>query len=165
MVKASARPVSLVTSRRSLWTRVAIGTLGCLAAGCTPVSQADDSRQTGSADLQQPSAKASPAPGDLIAMGERREFGSIAITPLAVVDDSRCPQAGTCAWLGRVALSIAVERASRRSEHIVDSRYPTLIFGTVTVGLNRVEPLRTMDRLDIPATAYRFGLTVTEAQQ
>lgn len=49
------------------------------------------------------------APGTAEArLGEIARLGDLAVRPLAVIEDSRCPRDVTCVWAGRLRLGAAV---------------------------------------------------------
>ena len=41
-------------------------------------------------------------------LGQTVRFGSMKVTPLKVLEDSRCPMEARCVWAGRVRLSVRV---------------------------------------------------------
>src|SRR5690606_19131499 len=71
----------------------------------------------------------SPAPieADGIAraeLGERVYVDGPYVTPLAVLEDSRCPMNARCVWAGRVRLSIRVDLGSRSETREIASDKP-----------------------------------------
>ena len=46
-------------------------------------------------------------------IGEPVRLGPLKVTPLTVVEDSRCPQMVTCVWRGRLRIIAAVGGANR----------------------------------------------------
>ena len=45
-------------------------------------------------------------------LGERVEVDGPQVTPLAVLEDSRCPAEGTCVWAGRVRIRARIHLGS-----------------------------------------------------
>jgi len=66
-------------------------------------------------DLAQREA-ALAAPGVVVArMGEAADLGGgLIVRPLAVLEDSRCPQNARCVWAGRLRVRVAVEGGGER---------------------------------------------------
>jgi hypothetical protein len=73
------------------------------------------------------------------------------ITPLHVIEDSRCPSSVTCVWAGRVRLSVRVDRAVRE----MTLGHPLRVAGGA-LRLSSVLPARTRTTAIAPR-AYRFG--------
>jgi hypothetical protein len=161
MAKASAGPVSFATICQLRLNRLSLFTLIALAAGCTFAPQGDDRAATGSPPARESTDDVLDASMPVLAIGERGTFGGIAITPLAVLEDSRCPEGVDCAWPGQVVLRIAVERDGQRSEHQLVDYHGPLQVGAANIDIDRVEPQRTMANRDVAAAQYGFSFTVT----
>lgn len=99
---------------------------------------------------------------ECVAIGQSQDVGlnkgDLVVTPLEVIEDSRCPIEAECVWEGQVVL-----RAQLTLGHEV-----------ITVDLNTQEPLRinagmlsigevapegSVEWMPIAAEAYRFGFT------
>lgn len=80
----------------------------------TPQAEADYSHlpQQIREDLEQRDA-ALAAPGVVaVGIGETADLGGgLRVRPLAVLEDSRCPQNARCIWAGRLQVRVAVEGA------------------------------------------------------
>jgi hypothetical protein len=99
-------------------------------------------------------ASAAPPPrGPLIVarLGQTVRIGGERVTPLRVLEDSRCPARAACVWAGRVRLSVQIGRATRE----MTLGQPLRIAGGA-LQLVQVQPQRRRD-LAIPARSYRFG--------
>lgn len=54
-----------------------------------------------------------PAPqGSAVALNQRVRVGDLAVTPLAVVEDSRCPINARCVWAGRLVVRTQIDGAA-----------------------------------------------------
>jgi hypothetical protein len=91
------------------------------------------------------------------ALGQRVYVDGPYVTPLAVLEDSRCPASVQCVWAGQVRLSMKIELGSRSEIREIATQEPIEVAdGKLT--LVEVQPARrTPDA--IPPTAYRFGFT------
>jgi hypothetical protein len=84
-------------------------------------------------------------------LGQTVRVHGVAITPLSMVEDSRCPADVTCVWAGRVRLNVRIDRMMRE----LTLGEPVQVIGG-TLRLASVLPQRRRN-LTIPARAYRFG--------
>ena len=89
-------------------------------------------------------------------MGETVRVHGIPVTPLRVLEDSRCPQRVTCVWAGRVRLSARVGGVTRE----LTLGQPQAIAGG-QLQLAAVAPALTTVGHRIPSGAYRFGFEFT----
>jgi hypothetical protein len=76
--------------------------------------------------------------------------GSVRVTPLAVLEDSRCPAGVQCAWAGRVRIAARIDGQRRE----VTTREPIAVAGG-QLELTEVRPDRLADTA-VPREAYRF---------
>ena len=57
-----------------------------------------------------PASAASPRPAETpVALGEAVRVGALIVTPLKVVEDSRCPMNARCVWAGRVSVQTRID--------------------------------------------------------
>lgn len=97
-----------------------------------------------------------PAAGDgLVRLGQTARFGRLLVTPVAVIEDSRCPQAVRCVWIGRVRIEAAV--AGVTTEMTLGQPLPV---ANGALMLAEVLPARQPDTEIAPA-AYRFRFSFT----
>jgi hypothetical protein len=117
-------------------------------AGCAP---AEPVVVAGTSPGQPQAAQAT------VALGERARVAGLTLTPLAVLEDSRCAKDVTCVWAGtvRVRARLDADNGSRMIE--MELGKPTEI-GAV---LSAVGPER-LSSAPIDQTAYRF--TFAEAR-
>ena len=54
--------------------------------------------------------------GGPVAIGQPARVGASVVTPLDLVEDSRCPENARCVWAGRVVVKAAIERGATRIE-------------------------------------------------
>jgi hypothetical protein len=102
-----------------------------------------------------------PIPADGLsraALGQTVAVGGPKVTPLALVEDSRCPMNARCVWAGRVRVQVRIDlgRGSERRELTQGTPIPV---ADGTLELVEVQP----DKPDasqeaIAPAAYRFGL-------
>jgi hypothetical protein len=94
-----------------------------------------------------------PAPGALAwaRFGESVAVGPVRLTPLTLLEDSRCPQGVQCVWAGRVRITARVGDTPRELTLGQPASVPG---GAVT--LVEVAPAKSK-AATIPARDYRFG--------
>lgn len=84
-------------------------------------------------------------------LGETARLGGVAVTPLSLVEDSRCPRGVSCVWAGRVRIAARIGGATRE---LTLGQPASVAGGAVT--LVEVSPARRRDTA-IAARDYRFG--------
>ncbi len=78
------------------------------------------------------------------------------VTPLAVLEDSRCPMNARCVWAGRVKLSVRVDLGSgSQTRELIQGEPIQVADGSLE--LVEVRPDRRTDKVIAPQD-YRFGL-------
>lgn len=78
-------------------------------------------------------------PGTVTArLNEEVRIGDLRVTPLAVLEDSRCPADATCVWAGRVRLRVAI---SGTGEQVMEINQPVAVSGGRRLTLVAVAPL------------------------
>ncbi len=80
----------------------------------------------------------------------------VAVEPLRVLEDSRCPQDVTCVWAGRLVLSARVRDHGRVQTVKLTIGIPQKV-GRGRLTLDQVSPERTAKGVN--ARQYRFGLS------
>ena len=80
------------------------------------------------------------------------------VTPLAVLEDSRCPMNVRCVWAGRVRMSIRVDLGSRSETREIATDEPIQV-ADGTLSLVEVAPDRVAGEGDPLPSPYRFGFT------
>lgn len=101
-----------------------------------------------------------PAPaGAAVALGQKVRVGDTTVTPVAVVEDSRCPMNARCVWAGRLVVRTRIDGQTPAGEPWRDTADVRLgeTFGTHgrVIALVSGEPGKTTDR-ETPPEAYRF---------
>jgi hypothetical protein len=89
-------------------------------------------------------------------LGETSRVGTLVVTPLNVVDDSRCPINARCIWAGRLVLTAAIEGKGWHEVRNLTLGVPAVLHGT-TLSLTSAEPGKTAGA-EAPATPTLFGL-------
>ena len=108
-----------------------------LLAGCVTARTNDD----GSVDAK---------------LGQTVDVGGPKVTPLAVLEDSRCPMEARCIWAGRVRLTVRVTTGAGSTVRELASDKPLQIAdGRLT--LQSTMPPRSTQRTLVPSD-YRFTL-------
>jgi len=79
------------------------------------------------------------------------------VTPLAVLEDSRCPMNARCIWAGRVRLSVKVELGSGSEIREIGTDAPIQI-ADGQLSLVEVQPDKVAGS-NTEAAAYRFGFS------
>lgn len=99
---------------------------------------------------------APPADGLVWArLGQTVNVGGPRVTPLRVLEDSRCPADVQCVWAGQVRLSVRIETgAGPETRELTSSKPEPVADGSLT--LSAVEPVTRSDATIAP-DSYRFG--------
>ncbi len=88
------------------------------------------------------------------ALGQTVRVGAIAITPTALIEDSRCPVDAQCIWAGRVVLAVDVIGSSGRGARQVTLGEP-FAFDRRSYALMSAAPDKRANVQTAPAD-YRF---------
>ena len=100
-----------------------------------------------------------PDPTDSIAragLNERIYVDGPYVTPLEVLEDSRCPINARCVWAGRTRLSVKIDLGARSEVREIASDAPIQI-ADGTLSLVEVQPDRFAGEQPRPVQPYRFG--------
>lgn len=92
--------------------------------------------------------------GDSVAyarFGETVSVGPVRVTPLTLLEDSRCPQGVQCVWAGRVRVTARLNADTRE----LTSGQPIAVSGG-SLTLIEVQPVRRAG-VTIAPRDYRFG--------
>ena len=92
--------------------------------------------------------------GTTVELGESVRSGPAVLTPIGVMEDSRCPRDVQCVWAGRVVLSVRVENAGSLIDATVVLGQKETVAGHVFT-LEEVSPHR-MSEGEIANADYRF---------
>lgn len=76
----------------------------------------------------------------MVGLGESARLGDVTVRPLAILEDSRCPQDVQCIWAGRVRLRVAISGVPGEPEMVLGEPFPLPGGGAVT--LTAVAPAR-----------------------
>jgi len=88
-------------------------------------------------------------------MGETVNVGGPTVTPLKLVEDSRCPKDVRCVWAGRVVVSATISTPTMKLTRDLTLGEPFRVAdGTLT--LAEVQPGRNRATASTPGN-YRFG--------
>jgi hypothetical protein len=105
-----------------------------------------------------PPANPPAPPADGLAwarLGQAVTVGGPRVTPLRVIEDSRCPSEVQCVWAGQVRLSVRIETgAGASTRELTSGQGEPVADGSLT--LVAVEP-PTRAEVTIPPEIYRFG--------
>jgi hypothetical protein len=85
--------------------------------------------------------------------------GNVRVTPLRVLEDSRCPMEARCVWAGQVRLLVRVGVGRNRTVRQITSNKP-IAAGNGMLELVSVMPPKST-RQEIRPREYRFGFTYT----
>lgn len=89
------------------------------------------------------------------AIGQRVYVDGPNVTPLAVIEDSRCPMNARCIWAGRTRLSVRIELGSRSEIREIGSDKPIPV-ADGQLSLVEIQPDAVAGQ-PVDASAYRFG--------
>lgn len=77
------------------------------------------------------------------------------VSPLAVLEDSRCPKAVQCVWAGRVRISVRIDLGARSETRELELNRPVHV-ADGALELVEVLPDKMTDRMILPED-YQFG--------
>lgn len=103
------------------------------------------------------------APGGLVALEQAQRLGNLRVTPLNVVEDSRCPENACCMWAGRVVVRATIDGDGDRFERNLTLGEPAQIAGR-TLMLDSVTPERNTGT-ELSVAAYRFHFSIASESQ
>ena len=106
-------------------------------------------------------ASTSPASGPAdgvtrAGLNQRVYVDGLYVTPLEVLEDSRCPINARCVWAGRTRLSVKVDLGSGSEVREIASDAPIQV-ADGTLSLVEVQPDRIAGEQPRPVHPYRFG--------
>ena len=90
-------------------------------------------------------------------LGQPTRVGQLVVTPMKVVEDSRCPVNARCVWAGRAIVSTRIDGTGWRETTNMEIGRPYNTHG-IAIQLNSVEPGK-MAGQETPPPAYVFGYT------
>lgn len=82
----------------------------------------------------------------------------VVVTPLEVVEDSRCPKEVACIWAGTVKVKVRVVNKSGQSESGILTLNESKVISGVSVTLTNVLPEKTSK--NIPFSDYKFSFSI-----
>lgn len=100
-----------------------------------------------------------PAPDSIVRAGllHRAYVDGPYVTPLEVLEDSRCPMNARCVWAGRVRLSVKIDLGSRSETREISTEQPIQV-ADGALSLVEVQP-DLMAGEEADPKDYRFGFT------
>lgn len=102
-----------------------------------------------------------PTPTDGIAragLGERVYVDGPHVTPLKILEDSRCPVDVYCVWAGRLKLSVKIDLGARSETREIATDQPIQV-ADGQLALVEVQPDRMAGEDTREPAPYRFGFT------
>ncbi|MDB5188083.1 MAG: hypothetical protein JWO50_603 [Candidatus Kaiserbacteria bacterium] len=93
-------------------------------------------------------------------VGQKVTGLGVTITPIEVVEDSRCPANVNCIWAGTVKVRTKITSAMGTSEMVLELGVPTTTEAEI-VTLTEVTPQK-VPQETIPISSYRFVFTITK---
>ena len=73
-------------------------------------------------------------------LGATARLGDVAVRPIAVVEDSRCPRDVQCVWAGRLRLRAAISGVAGEAELTLGEPFALPAGGTITLAAAAPEP-------------------------
>ena len=121
----------------------------CLALSSTACA---GSEQVAPAEMPVPVAE------ELVPLGQPLRVAQVVITPISVLEDSRCPENARCVWAGRAVVETEIFGPGWKETVplTLGEGYTT---HDMTVMLSTVAPEKTA-QAETPAAAYLFGYQV-----
>lgn len=89
-------------------------------------------------------------------LGQTASVGGPRVTPLSLIEDSRCPAKVACVWAGQVRVTVRVTTGAGTRNIELATRRPVAV-ADGTLELVDVRPAKRADAA-IPKADYRFGL-------
>ena len=115
--------------------------------------------------IPHPEAPKPAAPGSFVSsLSQATQLGSRTVTPLAIVEDSRCPANANCVWAGRVRLRVAVRDGLDTDSGEVSFGEPLALTRGGWLHLLAVCPNR-IAAAAIPSADYRLHLALSLSAQ
>lgn len=103
---------------------------------------------------------AAPAEGlAILALGQRGAIGGVAITPLRIEEDSRCPTGVQCIQAGTVRVAVRIEEGGGRRDALLTLAEPVRLDGGRRLMLAAACPYPQHPGA-IGAATYRFTFTL-----
>lgn len=106
-----------------------------------------------------PNCEFSPCPAKTTGKYQAFSKLGVTITPLEVMQDSRCPRGAECVWAGTVELKARLDSARESKEEVLKLGTPVAFDGK-QVELTGVAPVKELDKTISP-DEYRFTFSVT----
>ena len=96
---------------------------------------------------------------DCVALGERQELtDNVAVRPLKVIEDSRCPIEAECVWEGRVIVQAELALGNATRLISLDTSRPLRIQKGM-LGIAEAAPEMSIEWSPIPEESYRFAFS------
>lgn len=94
---------------------------------------------------------------ECVAIGEPQEvWDGLSVTPLEVLEDSRCPIEAECVWEGRVRVAATLDLGHESISATIDSGEPLRIHGGF-LSIAEIAPDMSTQWSPIDQKEYRFG--------
>lgn len=133
-------------------------------AACAPTSEApaapegaprSELAQRIQADLDRLNAELDAEGVVSVALNETADLGGgLTVTPLQVLEDSRCPGNVDCFWEGQVRLRATISGAPAE---LINNQPLTTPQGVVVLAVVSPSPWAEWPQAELPVPAYRFG--------
>ena len=92
--------------------------------------------------------------GACVMLGQAQQLREFTVTPIEVLDDSRCPEGVQCVWEGEVRMRVAIASTNGVAEDEISTRSPVPV-NRGMLQLAEVTPAPSADSAFDPG-AYRF---------
>ena len=89
-----------------------------------------------------------------VGFGQAVQVGNVVITPIELIEDSRCPINARCVWAGRLVIDARVDGPGWRETVPLELGKPRNVRG-FTITLTSGEPGK-LTEAETPKSAYRF---------
>lgn len=103
-----------------------------------------------------PDASAALPEGSAVALGQSVAVADVILTPMQVVEDSRCPMNARCVWAGRIVVETRVDGAGWHESVPLTLGEPAGVHGYI-LNMISAEPNRMAGEAEPSAKDYRFA--------
>jgi hypothetical protein len=94
----------------------------------------------------------------LAMLGQPTRVGRLVVTPIKLVEDSRCPMNARCIWAGRAVVTTRIDGPGWRETMNMELGRPYIAHGRIGIQLSSVQPEKVAGSQP-PPRPYLFGYT------
>lgn len=107
-----------------------------------------------------------PQQSTVASIGQRIYTNGVYITPLEIIEDSRCPSGLNCIWAGRLRIKVQLERGGQTSQSMLDLGVNSIVLMDKKITLVRATPTpRPQDTVMSNQYTFEFNVTTGTTNQ